>query len=300
MIDISHKRTSLRYARASGTLKASAEIIEKVRNDQVPKGNVAEVARSAGIQAGKRASEWIVFCHTMPLDWAEISMEIKSDHLEFTSEVRSVWKTGMEMEAMAAASAALLNAYDMLKPLQSDIEITGIRLLEKTGGKSGETDEFDQPLKAAVLVISNAKKEGRREDNAGKVICSFLEHQPVEFDEPEYLEEDSRVLKKRLITLCDDEKVDLILVCGATGPAPADITSGIISDISDKIIPGIGEAMRNYGYQRTPLSMLSDQIGGVRSNSLMIAVPGSSRGASESLHALFPGILHTFSMLRGK
>lgn len=300
MIDISHKRTSLRYARASGSLKAAPEIIEKVRNNQIPKGNVAEVARSAGIQAGKRASEWIVFCHTMPVDWVEVSMDIKTEYIEFTSEVRSVWKTGMEMEAMAAASAALLNAYDMLKPLQADIEITGIRLLEKTGGKSDVADTFDAPLKAGLIVVSNAKKEGRREDNAGKEIQAFLQDHPVELEIHEYLEEDSHLLEKRLISLCDEEQVDLIFTCGATGPAPRDITSEVIKQVSDKVIPGIGEAMRHYGYQRTPFSMLSDQVGGVRNQSLIIAIPGSSQGAKESLNALFPGVLHAIRMLHGK
>lgn len=299
MIDISHKRSSLRYARAAGKLKATPEVIDLVRKRKVPKGDVGEVARSAGIQAGKRASEWIVFCHSMPVDWVEVRMEIYPEHLEFITEVKSVWKTGMEMEAMAAASAALLNAYDMLKPLQADIEIEGIRLVEKTGGKSDMTDEFDPPLKSALIVVSSAKKSGKRKDKAGEVIRNFILNQPLELVQDEYAEEDREQLVSRLQKMCEDE-VDLIFVCGATGPANNDITPEAIREVSDKIIPGIGEAMRQYGYQRTPFSMLSDQVAGVKSNTVMIALPGSSRGTEESLNALFPGLLHVFRMLRGK
>lgn len=298
MIDISHKRSTLRYAKAQGTLKASSEIIQRVRKDSVPKGNIAEVARSAGIQAAKKASEWMVFCHSMPLDWAEISMELEEDHIIFISEVRSVWKTGMEMEAMAAVSAALLNAYDMLKPLKADIEIGGIRLVEKSGGKSDITDTFDPPLKTALLTVSEAKKSGKRKDKGGDIFRSFMQNQPVELVTDELLEENPDRLSAKLEELCDQNGVDLIFVAGASGPSSSDITPEVIRRVTEKIMPGIGEAMRQYGYERTPFSMLSDQVAGVRGSSLIVGLPGSSRGMQESLDALFPGLLHIFKILK--
>ncbi len=136
MIDISHKKSTLRYARAQGKLFATPEVIQRVKEGRVPKGDVAHVARAAGIQAGKKASDWMVFCHPMPMDWVEISMEITDDGLLFTAEAKSVWKTGVEMETVAAVTGALLNAYDMLKPFQQDLSMGDIRLLEKSGGKS--------------------------------------------------------------------------------------------------------------------------------------------------------------------
>ncbi len=320
MIDISHKRSSLRYARATGTLLASPEIIERVRDGRIPKGDVRSVARSAGIQAAKRASEWIVFCHTMPVDWVEVSMELEDDRIVFTAEVRSVWKTGMEMEAMTAVSAALLNASDMLKPLKEDVSIGEIRLAGKTGGKSDMSDRFDKPLKAAVVIVSSAKKQGKRADRAGDVIREFLADQPVIVSEDVYVDEDPAELAGTLKRLAkgtmvrkeresadgpgeegqSDSGVDLVFVCGATGPTPKDITPQVIRDVSDKLVPGMGEAMRSYGYQRTPFAMLSEQIAGLRGQTLMIALPGSARGAGESMNALFPGVLHIFRMLRGK
>lgn len=136
MIDVSHKDLTLRYACAAGKLFATPEVIEKVKNGEVPKGDVAKIARAAGILAGKKTADLIVFCHTLPLDWLDISMEIEDDGLLFTAEARTVWKTGVEIEAVAAVTGALLNAYDMLKPFQKDMSIGEIRVIKKTGGKS--------------------------------------------------------------------------------------------------------------------------------------------------------------------
>ena len=137
MIDVSPKFSTLRYAMAKGVIYANTETIEKVKNRKVPKGDVLEVARSAGISAAKRTSDWLVFCHPIPLDWVEVHTEIFNDKIEVTAEVKAIWKTGVEMEALIAASAALLNMYDMLKPLDDDLTIGEIKLIEKTGGKRG-------------------------------------------------------------------------------------------------------------------------------------------------------------------
>ena len=299
MIDISHKKTSLRYARATGYLNATKEITAMVREGKIPKGDVGSVARSAGIQAAKRASEWIVFCHSMPVDWVEVHMSLEEERIVFTSEVRSVWKTGLEMEAMTAVSAALLNAYDMLKPLKEDIGIGEIRLVEKTGGKSDMMDSFPENLKAVLVIVSAAKKAGKKKDRAGDAIRTFMKNQPVDIRDELYLEEDEQMLTDTLAAICERDRPDLIFVCGATGPTPRDITPKVIGQLSDRLLPGIGEAMRNYGYQRTPYAMLSEQVAGLRGNTLLLALPGSARGAEESLNALFPGVLHIFRMLRG-
>jgi len=183
MIDISHKSTTLRYARASGKIFLTPETVSKVREKKVPKGDVAEVARAAGIQAAKRAPDIMVFSHTLPLDWAEISMELLEDGLKFTAEARTVWKTGLEMEVMAGVTAALLNAYDMLKPLQDDIRIGDIHLEEKRGGKSDYSDQFENPLQAVILTVSSAKKEGRRENRSATLIREFLKGRQINIAE---------------------------------------------------------------------------------------------------------------------
>ncbi len=121
MIDVSPKFNSLRYALAEGFLYGRVETLQRVFAKTVPKGDVTEVARAAGINAAKRCADWITFCHPIPLDWVEVKLEPEKNKIKVTAEVRSVWKTGVEMEAITAVSAALLNAYDMLKPLDDSL-----------------------------------------------------------------------------------------------------------------------------------------------------------------------------------
>jgi len=299
MIDVSGKFNTLRYAQAEGKLFAPPEVIERVIARTVPKGDVMEIARGAGIQAAKRASEWFVFCHVIPLDWAEVEVVPQQDHLLVRAEVRTVWKTGVEMEALAAVSAALLNAYDMLKPLTETLEIGEIRLVKKKGGKSDFRDVFAHPLQAAVLVISDSTYAGEREDKSGKVIREFLSHQPVEVVHYEVLPDDERRIAERLRQLADEEKLDLIFTTGGTGLGPKDRTPEATRQVISYEVPGIAEAMRHYGKERTPFAMLSREVVGVRGNTLIINLPGSSKGARESLQALFPGLLHAFPMMWG-
>ncbi len=136
MIDVSPKFSSLRYALAEGFLHGRPEVLKRVFDRTVPKGDVIEVARAAGISAAKRCSDLIVFCHPIPLDWVEVHLEAHEQGIRVTAEVRSVWKTGVEVEAITAVTGALLNAYDMLKPLDDALSFGGIRVVRKKGGKS--------------------------------------------------------------------------------------------------------------------------------------------------------------------
>ena len=131
MIDISHKFSTLRYAKAGGTLSAAPETIQQVQARTVPKGDVLAVARAAGIQAAKRCADWMVFCHSIPLDWVDFSFNVRDAHIDVFCEARTVWKTGVEMEALSGVSGALLNMYDMLKPLDKDLSFGDIKVIEK-------------------------------------------------------------------------------------------------------------------------------------------------------------------------
>jgi len=299
MIDVSAKFNTLRYARAEGFLTAKPGTIERVRSKTVPKGDVLEVARAAGIQAAKRTADWIVFCHTLPVDWVELSFELMDDQIRVQAELKAIWRTGVEMEAMTAVSAALLNMYDMLKPLDQDIHFSNIQLVEKRGGKSDYTDQFKTPIRAAVLVISDSTFQGQRKDKSGQVIRTFLEDRDVEVSNYEVLPDVHDQIKERLVELSDTEEIDLIFTTGGTGFGPKDLTPEATAEVIHKRAPGIEEAIRRHGKERTPYAMLSRELAGIRNRSIIINVPGSSKGAEESLQALFPGLLHGFPMLWG-
>jgi len=300
MIDVSPKFNSLRYALAEGFLFGRPDVLQRVFDKTVPKGDVVEVARAAGIMAAKRCSELIIFCHPIPLDWVEVRFEAHAKGIRVVAEVRSVWKTGVEVEAVTAVTGALLNAYDMLKPLDQELSFGEVRVVKKKGGKSDFSDRFAQPVKTAVLVMSDSTYAGTRQDKSGKLIVEFLSKQPVSVDCYEVLPDDREVIAARLRKLADEEKFQLVFTTGGTGLGPRDVTPEATLAVLQRTIPGISEAIRKHGKDRTPYAMLSRGEAGLRGDCLIINLPGSSKGAEESLQALFPGLLHIFPMMQGK
>jgi cyclic pyranopterin monophosphate synthase len=136
MVDISAKKATVREAEASAFVAMSREVLRALPRN--PKGDPLEVARIAGIQAAKRTSELIPMCHSIPLSKVDVSAKIKRDGIAITSLARTTAETGVEMEALVAASVAALTVYDMCKALDKGIEIRDVVLLKKSGGKSGE------------------------------------------------------------------------------------------------------------------------------------------------------------------
>lgn len=137
MVDVSGKAVTTRRAVASGHIALSAAAIVAVRDGSGPKGDVLATARIAGIMAAKRTSDLIPLCHPLPLASATIEFSIANDGITVTAEAVTAAQTGVEMEAMTAASIALLTIYDMVKALDKSPAISSIRLLRKEGGKSG-------------------------------------------------------------------------------------------------------------------------------------------------------------------
>lgn len=137
MIDVGQKRKTQREATARIFVRLPDEIAEKIKKDTIPKGNVLETARIAGIMAAKKTDEWIPLCHNIELDYVNVEFTFKKEGLLIKSRVKSTARTGVEMEAMLACSAAALTVYDMCKMFSKSIEIMDLYLLEKSGGKSG-------------------------------------------------------------------------------------------------------------------------------------------------------------------
>ena len=136
MVDVSAKAETQRTARAHAFLRISPEALEKLPEN--PKGNPLEVARIAGVMAAKRTAELIPLCHSLPLSHADIDVTVEPEGVRIVSTATTTAQTGVEMEALTAATVAALTVYDMLKALDKRIEIQDVYLLEKTGGKSGD------------------------------------------------------------------------------------------------------------------------------------------------------------------
>jgi cyclic pyranopterin phosphate synthase len=138
MVDISAKAATGREAMAEGRITMSAEALAAIREGAVKKGDVLATARIAGIMAAKKTSELVPLCHPLALSKVAVDFEFEEDGIRVTALARLTGQTGVEMEAMTAASVALLTIYDMAKALDKAMVISGVRLLSKSGGKSGD------------------------------------------------------------------------------------------------------------------------------------------------------------------
>jgi cyclic pyranopterin monophosphate synthase len=135
MVDVGSKEVTDRRAVARAVVRMSTESAAAVRTGDAPKGDVVGTARIAGIQAAKRTAELIPLCHPLPLSFVDVRIEVGDDGVEIKSEARTSAQTGVEMEALTAASVAALTVYDMVKGLERGVEIAEIALVEKSGGR---------------------------------------------------------------------------------------------------------------------------------------------------------------------
>jgi cyclic pyranopterin phosphate synthase len=158
MVDVSEKAVTTRTAVAEGFVKMSPLVVREVKRLRNPKGNPLEVARIAGIAAAKRTAEWIPLCHPLPLTHIDVTARLCQNGIEVRSEVTAAAQTGVEMEALVAVTAAALTIYDMCKALDKAMEIGGIVLVKKTGGKSGD---FFREASAAADHKNDHKKTSR-------------------------------------------------------------------------------------------------------------------------------------------
>lgn len=137
MVDVSAKDVTVRTARASGRVQVSAEVVAALRGSGVPKGDVLAVARIAGIQGAKRTPDLLPLCHPLALHGVDVWLGISDDAVEIVATVRTVDRTGVEMEALTAVATAALTVVDMVKTIDRSAVITDIQVEEKSGGRSG-------------------------------------------------------------------------------------------------------------------------------------------------------------------
>jgi cyclic pyranopterin monophosphate synthase len=308
MVDVGGKPVSKRRAVAAASVRMRPEVLATLLDAGGPKGDAFVVSRLAGIAAAKRTADLIPLCHPLPLD--RVDVELTADREAGTvmirAEARATARTGVEMEALTAASVAALTLYDMAKALQRDIVIERVELLAKEGGRSGSwsKDEPSRPPRAAgheavVVTCSTRAAAGERADESGPAVVAALREAGFEVAlEPILLPDDEDRIAATLAELADGG-ARLVVTSGGTGLTPGDRTPAATLRVVEREVPGLAELMRAAGLASTPMASLSRGVVGSRGATLILNLPGSPRGAVESLQAVLPVLRHALEQLAG-
>ena len=313
MRNITNKQITLRTARAVGIIFCSPDTITLIETNQLPKGNLFDVARAAAFMGAKSTPQLLPHCHPVNIDGMDVEFEylnrethgalfgdevLSRTGILITGEAKSIGRTGIEMEILTGVSVAALEIYDMLKPVDTSLEIGNIKLLEKRGGKSDRKKYFASSPVCAVLVCSDSTAAGTREDKSGKIIQQMLEAVRASVKHYKVVPDDKLQIQQQLREWVNED-VHFIFTTGGTGLGPRDNTIEAVTEIIERDADGITEAIRNYGQMRTPLAMMSRAVAGSIGQTLIVTLPGSSDGARESLEAILPAVFHARKMMKG-
>lgn len=272
MRDITNKNNTLRYAKASAYLYCHEEVLRKVQNKEIPKGDVLELARASGMLAAKKTYELIPHCHIIPIEYLDIQYEFlnreiqtKWLHSEYSSAIqilvtaKTIAWTGIKMEVLTCVSVTALVLYDLLKPLNLPMEISHVKLLEKKGGKTDPKFAPKKDMNACILVCSDSTAKGKRKNSSGLIIKSILEEYNIAIHDYQIVPDDILEIQSKIKTWVE-QGVTFIFTTGGTGLSPKDLTVEAVVPLLEKQIPGISEVMHIAGNERTPWAMLSRSV----------------------------------------
>jgi len=300
VIDVSTKYVTLRTATAQARLSVSPETLKLIHAKKIPKGDPLPVAKVAAVQAAKHTSDIIPYCHPMPVEFVGVEFEFGEGTIIVRTTVKAIYKTGVEMEALTAATVAALTLYDMLKMVDEEMRILEVELLSKSGGKSDFRTGSQSALRAAVLVMSDSIASGNKSDASGQLIVARLKKEGLNVEDYRIIPDDAELIASTVRAYADEKHLDFVMTTGGTGFSHRDSTPEAMASVFEREAPGIAEAARAYGQERTPYAMLSRARAGLRGNTLIVNLPGSSGAVTDALNALFPAILHSFPMITGR
>mgnify|MGYP001794082296 CR=1 FL=1 len=302
MVDVGAKPVTDRRAVAEGRVRVGAEVAAAIRANTLAKGDLLQVARLGGLQAAKRASDLILLCHPLPLSHVDVEATLEGDEVLLRAKTRTAAQTGVEMEALAAVMGAALNVVDMGKALNPAIEIHGVRVVEKRGGKSAPKAATASGPKVAILTVSDSRSAGTAEDKATHLLRDAAEQLlDASGCEAALVPDDAEAITRQLRAWIDGADAPrLVLTTGGPGVGPRDVTPEATSAVIEKPHPGLLELARTRCLPGKPHAFLSRAVAGVAKRSLIINLPGSPRGAIDTLRQMADVLPHALETLAGE
>jgi len=315
MVDVGAKEPTERVAIARARVLMTPRSAAAVSQGTGPKGEVLGVARLAGITAAKQTAQLIPLAHPLALTFVDVraTVDVAGGLVELLGEVRTVGRTGVEMEAMTACAVAALTVYDMVKAIERGVRIEEIVLLEKHGGRRGDylREPADRPaadgegrpppprpgLRAALITISTSKAEAPELDESGPQLAAMAERLGAEVLGREVIPDDRAQIEARLRHWAGETACTLVLTSGGTGVAPSDVTPEATAAVIEREIDGLAEAMRAASRPHSPYWMLSRALAGVRGSTLIVNLPGNPRSIAQIAPALLAAIPHAVELI---
>jgi len=308
MIDVGRKRNTRRRAVACGTIRMNRYAFEAIKGDSLPKGKVLALAEAAGIMGAKKTTDLITTCHILPLDQVTIHYNLAAQDCSITvyAQVAAYAKTGVEMEALAGVNAALLTIWDLTKGVDPNLSIDDVRLLVKTGGKSGvwvnptgipswleeqlPNSKFLNSIKVGILVMSDRASNGEYADQSGPLLKELIKEAGAELCSYDVIPDDKDAISTTIQSIQSKYKPDLLIASGGTGPGPRDITPEVLEQISDRMLDGLGDLLRAESLNFTDTAWLSRTTASMIGPMLTIAFPGSPKAVQECWDIITPFI----------
>lgn len=306
MIDVGRKRPTHRRAVASGMISLGRAAYIAVKENKLPKGDALVLAEIAGIAGAKNTPSLIPMCHSLPLDQVTLHSEMDDNNYTITVFAQAVAfaKTGVEMEALAAVHVALLTIWDLTKGTEPNLKIGDIKLLVKTGGKSGvwvnpegippwleeqlPQQSFLQGKKAAVVIMSDRASRGEYTDESGVLLNKFLSGADADIVVYKVIPDEQIEIEKTLVDICRNQQPHLLVTSGGTGPGPRDMTPDVLSRVSDRMLDGFGDMLRHESLYCTDTAWLSRMTACMIGRTLVIALPGSPKAVQECWDIISP------------
>ncbi len=308
IVDINRKRPTRRRAIACGTIYMSVEAFKALESGTLPKGNVLALAEAAGIMGSKKTADIIPLCHPLSLEEVDVTCSLDSEKNSVTvyTQAMTFAKTGVEMEALVAANTALLTIWDLTKGIDPSLQIGGVELLAKTGGKSGmwtnprgipdwlaeqlPSEETLQGATAGVLVMSDRASQGDYEDESGKLLLKLMEKAGAEISHYQVIPDDKSTITSSIKSHIENHKPDLLIASGGTGPGPRDVTPEVMEEVCDRMLDGLGELLRTESGYFTDTAWLSRMNAGMLGSTLIVTFPGSPKAVKECWDIISPFI----------